>query len=251
MAKDDDFLIRVTALTKYFKSIQAVKGISFDVKRGTTVALLGPNGAGKTTTLCMLMSILTPTSGSIEMFGHDLETERYRILPRINYASPYIDLPWNMRVVDILKVYGCFYNVGNFGERLKKLARDLKIEGFMDRRFGRLSAGQKTRVSLVKGLLNSPEILLLDEPTASLDPETSDFIRDYIEKLQAETEMTVVMASHNMAEVERMAKTVIIMKDGKIMEEAAPSTLIRKFGRKTMEDVFLAIAKDETGMPVA
>ena len=245
MNQENDFVIEVDALCKRFGQVAAVDGISFRVRRGITTALLGGNGAGKTTTLAMLLGLLLPTSGTIRILGENMLQHRYRLLHRINFSSPYVDLPHRLTVRQNLTVYGHLYRMPKLRERISQLATELSLSDFLDRRYGRLSAGQKTRVSLAKSLLNEPELLLLDEPTASLDPDTADTIRTHLERYQQRTGATILLASHNMSEVERMCTDVIMMRQGKIVDIGAPDALIERYGRNSMEEVFIDIARNQ------
>jgi ABC-2 type transport system ATP-binding protein len=236
-------VIKVDNLVKRYGNTVAVAGISFAVERGVTAALLGGNGAGKTTTLSMLLGLLLPSEGSVEMLGHDVLRHRYRILPRINFSSPYVDLPHRLTVRQNLSVYARLYGLMHRRERIAQLAEDLQIARFLDRPAGKLSSGQKTRVALAKALLNEPEVLLLDEPTASLDPDTGDWVRSYLEDYQARTGATMLLASHNMGEVERLCSQVMMMKSGLIVDRGSPDELIDRYGRTNLEEVFLHIAR--------
>ncbi len=239
--------VQVADLVKRYPRATAVDGIGFTIPRGTTAALLGSNGAGKTTTLAILLGLLLPTSGSVTVLGEDVLRHRYRILPRINFSSPYVELPHRLTVRQNLTVYARLYGVPRRRERIAELAADLQIEDLLDRQAGKLSAGQKTRVALAKALLNHPELLLLDEPTASLDPDTGDWVRGYLEAWRAATGATILLASHNMAEVERLCSEVMMMKAGRIVDRGSPAALIGRYGRATLEEVFLAIARDRRG----
>lgn len=239
--------IHVNQLTKSFDSTIAVDAISFSIQRGQLVGLLGGNGAGKTTTLSMLLGILVPTSGTISILGIDMKKNRHAVLGHINFSSPYVDLPQRLTPRENLTIFSHLYNVKNYKQRIHELANDLEISPFMDRAYGGLSAGQKTRVLLAKSLINTPEVLLLDEPTASLDPDTADWVRQYIKKYQKQSGATVLMASHNMVEVERMCDDIIIMKSGKIVDRGGPKELIAKYGQTDMEQVFLSIARADEG----
>jgi ABC-2 type transport system ATP-binding protein len=221
-----------------------VDGISFTVARGVTAALLGGNGAGKTTTLSILLGLLLPTSGRVEVLGEDILRHRYRVLPRMNFSSPFVDLPHRLTVRQNLLIYARLYGLPDRRERIEKLARDLQISAFLERPAGKLSAGQKTRVALAKALLNEPELLLLDEPTASLDPDTGDWVRRYLEEWRARTGTTILMASHNMSEVERLCSEVLMMKEGHIVDRGSPQELISRYGRTNLEEVFLHIARE-------
>ncbi len=240
----DAAAIEVDNLVKRYKRTIAVDGISFVVARGACVALLGSNGAGKTTTLAMLLGLVAPSAGAIRVLGEDMLRHRHRVLGRMNFSSPYVDLPQRMTVRQNLDVYARLYGVADVRARIDALARDFQLETLLDRAVGRLSAGQKTRVALAKALLNEPELLLLDEPTASLDPDTADWVRGYLEAWRARTGATVVLASHNMAEVERLASDVLMMRRGRIVDRGAPRALVRRHGHDTLEQVFLAIARE-------
>ncbi|MBI1216181.1 MAG: ATP-binding cassette domain-containing protein [Alphaproteobacteria bacterium] len=241
--KEDTPSIVVRDLVKRYGKVLAVDGISFEIKKGSITALLGGNGAGKTTTISMLLGALKPTSGSIHVLGHDMEKNRYPALQRMNFSSPYVDLPGALTVRQCLRVYGKLYNVPDVENAIDKLAEDLDLSEFIDRKVGRLSAGQKTRVSVAKALVNKPEVLLLDEPTASLDPDTADRIRGYLDGFRRDYGMTFLMASHNMREVERLCDNVLMMKRGKIVDQGTPQQLITRYGRADMEEVFLDIAR--------
>ncbi|MCK6452947.1 MAG: ABC transporter ATP-binding protein [Alphaproteobacteria bacterium] len=235
--------ISVQGLTKRYGDVVAVDGIDFDVPRGACSALLGGNGAGKTTTISMLLGLLLPTAGRITVLGQDMVRRRYRVLPRMNFSSPYVDLPHRLTVRENLAVYGHLYGLPDVRSRVQVLVRDLQLEGFIDRESGKLSAGQKTRVALAKALLNTPALLLLDEPTASLDPDTADWVRGYLETYRRSTGATILLASHNMAEVERLCDQVLMMRAGRIVDRGAPEQLIRRYGRQNLEEVFLDIAR--------
>jgi ABC-2 type transport system ATP-binding protein len=241
--------IVVDTLVKRYPGAVAVDGISFRVAQGSTAALLGGNGAGKTTTLAVLLGLLLPSSGSVRVLGEDMLRHRYRVLGRMNFSSPYVDLPHRLSVRQNLAIYARLYGLARRRERILALARDLQIEEFLDRPAGRLSAGQKTRVALAKALLNEPELLLLDEPTASLDPDSGDWVRSYLETYRARTGATILLASHNMGEVERLCDTVMMMKSGRIVDRGSPQELASRYGRATLEDVFLHIARAEAPMP--
>jgi ABC-2 type transport system ATP-binding protein len=245
-----DPVIVVDNLVKRYGATLAVGGISFTVARGTTAALLGGNGAGKTTTLSILLGLLLPSEGKVEILGEDVLRHRYRVLPRINFSSPFVDLPHRLTVRQNLSVYARLYGVADHRERIDRLARDLQIEAFLKRPAGKLSSGQKTRVALAKALLNEPEVLLLDEPTASLDPDTGDWVRGYLEDYRARTGATILLASHNMAEVERLCSQVMMMKTGLIVDRGSPAELIDRYGRTNLEEVFLDIARTPELEPV-
>jgi ABC-2 type transport system ATP-binding protein len=236
-------VIQVEELVKRYGDTLAVGGISFSVGRGVTAALLGGNGAGKTTTLAILLGLLLPTSGAIRVFGEDVLRHRYRVLPRMNFSSPYVDLPHRLTVRQNLTIYARLYGLGRPAERIALLARDLQIEALLERPAGKLSAGHKTRVALAKALLNEPELLLLDEPTASLDPDTGDWVRGYLEQYRDRAGATILLASHNMAEVERLCSEVMMMKEGRIVDRGSPEALVERYGRTNLEEVFLHIAR--------
>ncbi len=238
-----ELVIRVEDLRKHYGPVRAVDGISFEVARGATCALLGGNGAGKTTTIAMLLGLLLPTGGQIQILGEDVPHHRYRVLPRINFSSPYLDLPQRLTVAENLTVYARLYGVYHIRERLATLGRDLDIAAFFKRPYGNLSAGQKTRVALAKALLNEPEILLLDEPTASLDPDTADRMRSILTDYRDRSGATLLLASHNMSEVERLCDQVIMLRTGHVVATGTPRELIHRYGRNDMEEVFLDIAR--------
>jgi ABC-2 type transport system ATP-binding protein len=236
--------ILVENLVKHYGPVVAVADVSFSVGRRRTVALLGPNGAGKTTTIAMLLGLLEPSSGSIRILGEHMPRQRARVLPRMNFTGPYVDLPQRLTVRQNLRIYADLYAVEAPRERIAELARDLDLVQFLDRPFGRLSAGQKTRVLLAKALINEPELLLLDEPTASLDPDTADQLRGHLERYQARTHATLLLASHNMGEVERLAHHVLMLRKGMLVDQGSPADLLARYGRDDLEDVFLDIARD-------
>jgi len=237
-------IIQVERLSKRFGSVQAVDSLSFSVDGGQAIGLLGGNGAGKTTTLGMLLGLIVPSAGSIRVLGEDMLRHRYRVLPRMNFSSPYVDVPHRLSVRENLTVYGHLYDLDDIRGRITALAGDLDLNEILDRTVSTLSAGQKTRVALAKALLNQPDILLLDEPTASLDPDTADWVRSYLSAYQRDSGATILLASHNMAEVERLCADVIMLKAGQVVAQDAPQALITGFGRQTLEDVFLDIARD-------
>ncbi len=236
-------VINVQDLSKRYGEVLAVDAISFGIRRGAVCGLLGGNGAGKTTTLAMLLGLLLPTSGRIQVLGADMLRQRHRVLARMNFSSPYVDLPHRLTVAENLTVFARLYGLKRVPAQLARLARDLDIEAFLKRPYGNLSAGQKTRVGLAKALLNEPEVLLLDEPTASLDPDTADRIRGYLMAYKHRTDATIMLASHNMLEVERLCTDVIMMRAGHIVDRDTPQRLLARFGRQNMEDVFLDIAR--------
>lgn len=237
-------IVSVRNLSKRFGGVVAVDRISFDLCRGSTVGLLGGNGAGKTTTLGMLLGLLLPSSGEIRIFGENMIQHRHRALPWMNFSSPYVDLPHRLTVRENLIIYGYLYGLKGIKSRITQLASDFDLTEFLDRPAGKLSAGQKTRAALAKALLNEPRLLLLDEPTASMDPDTADVIRGYLENYQRETNATILLASHNMSEVERLCSDVLVMRAGGLVDRGSPSNLIARFGRQTLEQVFLDIARD-------
>lgn len=236
--------IEVRDLSKRFGDFLAVDRLSFAVAPGETVALLGGNGAGKTTTISMLLGLLLPSEGSVHLLGCDMARHAHRVLHRINFSSPYVDLPRRLTVAQNLRFFARLYGVPDADQRLGRLGRELDLDGLWKKRTGQLSAGQKTRVSVAKALINRPEVLLLDEPTASLDPDTADWLRGYLERYQAERQVAILLASHNMAEVERLCDRVIMMKAGRLVDEATPAALLKKYGRTNLEEVFLDIARD-------
>jgi ABC-2 type transport system ATP-binding protein len=238
-------IIEVRNLSKKFSNHQAVKNISLDLKRGEIKGILGANGAGKTTTITMLLGLLTPTSGSIKILSHDISKNRHKILNKINFSSPYVDLPKKLTVRQNLFVYGMLYGVPNLNKKIKSISKELGFENLLDIKVGELSSGQKTRVSLGKAIINDPEILFLDEPTASLDPDTADRIRTFFENFCKKHNTAIILASHNMEEVTRLCDSVIMMKNGEITDQGSPSSLLKKYGKKKLEDVFLKIARGE------
>jgi ABC-2 type transport system ATP-binding protein len=239
-----DIVISVSELTKRYGETLAVDGVSFDVRRGETIGLLGGNGAGKTTTIAMLLGLLIPTTGRISILGHDMARDRFAALARMNFSSPYVALPHRLTVEENLRIYGHLYDVRNVGRRIAELARDLDLASLLDRPAGQLSAGQKTRVALAKALINRPEVLLLDEPTASLDPDTGDLVRTWMERYRAESGCAILLASHNMAEVGRLCSRILMMKRGRIVDRGTPADLLERYRRDDLEEVFLDIARD-------
>jgi len=236
----------VRDLTKVYGSVTAVDHISFTLSQGTTVALLGGNGAGKTTTIAMLLGLVMPTSGEVRVFGADMSRNRGDVAHRINFQSPYVDLPARLTVRENLTVYSGLYGIANAADRIAYIAEDLQIEPLLSRPTGKLSAGQKTRVGLAKALLNAPDLLLLDEPTASLDPDTADWIRRKLRDYAESRGATLLLASHNMTEVERLADRVILLDQGRIIEDETPADLIATYGRRTLEEVFLDVVRGRT-----
>jgi ABC-2 type transport system ATP-binding protein len=235
--------ISLDRAVKIYKGGMAVNGISFAVETGSVTALLGGNGAGKTTTIAMIMGLVTPTSGHVTVLGAQMPRQRYRVLHRMNFESPYVDMPMRLTVRQNLTVFGKLYGVPEVAQRVRELGTQFDLNDFLDRPAGKLSSGQKTRVSLAKALLNHPEILLLDEPTASLDPDTADWVRAELVRYRGERGATILLASHNMAEVERLCDRVIMMKRGEIVDDAPPERLLARYGRENLEDVFLDIAR--------
>ena len=235
--------IAVTQLSKLYKQTRAVDDISFSITRGSITGLLGGNGAGKTTTIAMIMGLVSPTSGHIEVLGHPMPDHSADVLGRMNFESPYVDMPARLTVRQNLTIFGRLYSVANLEARIAKLASDLDLGDFLDRPNGKLSAGQKTRVALAKALINQPELLLLDEPTASLDPDTADWIRQHLATYRKENGATILLASHNMLEVERLCDRVIIMKRGRIEDDDSPEAIMARYNRSTMEEVFLDVAR--------
>jgi ABC-2 type transport system ATP-binding protein len=235
--------IDVRHLRKVYGEVVAVDDLTFSVPRGAVLGLLGGNGAGKTTTIAMLLGLLEPTAGEIRVLGVDMLKRRYAALPRMNFSSPYVDLPHRLTVRQNLLFYGRLYGVKDLARRIEEIAEHMQIGPFLDRQSGKLSAGQKTRVALAKALINSPEVLLLDEPTASLDPDTADWVRGYLKDYQYETHATIMLASHNMSEVERLCDDVILLQAGRVFERGSPRELIERFGREDMEEVFLDMAR--------
>ena len=231
----------VESLSKNYFKKEAVKQISFSIDENEILGLLGPNGCGKTTTIAMMLGLLKPTNGKVIIHGLDIEKNRISLLHKMNFISPYIELPKKLTVKENLIVYGKLYGVKFISDRIKYLSEKLRLEEFINKKTGELSSGQKNRVSLAKALINEPSILFLDEPTASLDPETGDFVRSFIEKISKEKKMSILLASHNMDEVKRLCKNVLMMKDGKIIDKGSPSDLISKHGKSNLEEVFLKL----------
>ena len=236
--------IRVSGLTKRYGETLAVDDVSFAAARGQTIGLLGGNGAGKTTTIAMLMGLLIPTAGTIHVLGQDMARDRFAALARMNFSSPYVALPARLSVAENLRVYGHLYGVRGLEARIREVAAELDLLGLLERPAGQLSAGQKTRVALAKSLINRPELLLLDEPTASLDPDTGDMVRSWLERYRAASGCTILLASHNMAEVERLCSDVLMLKQGRIVDQGSPGELLARYGRDDLEEVFLDIARN-------
>jgi len=235
--------IAVDQLVKVYKTATAVDGISFALEAGSITGLLGGNGAGKTTTIATIMGLVIPTSGRVSVLGVDMARNRHRALHRMNFESPYVEMPMRLTIRQNLTVFGMLYGCDDVPGRIATLAEELELTDLLDRPTGKLSAGQKTRVSLAKSLINEPEVLLLDEPTASLDPDTADWVRGRLERYRAERGVTVLLASHNMGEVERLCERVIIMKKGRIEDDDTPQHLLARYGRHTLEEVFLDVAR--------
>jgi len=237
--------VEVTNLSKSYGLKEAVKNINFEVKENQIIGLLGPNGCGKTTTIGMLLGLLKPSNGEIIVNGMKIEENRINILKKINFISPYIELPKKLTVKQNLIVYGKLYSVRNLKSRIEYLASELRLEGLLSKITGELSSGQKNRVSLAKALINEPVVLLLDEPTASLDPEIGDFVRTFLENYKKEKKISILLASHNMNEVTRLCNSILMMKDGVIVDRGKPEELIIKHGRKNLEEVFLKITRNK------
>ena len=238
--------IEIKNLNIQYNNVVAVKNISFKINKGSIVGLLGPNGCGKTTTIGMMLGLIKPSSGNISINGKDIESEKNRtkILEKVNFISPYVELPKKLTVEENLEVYGRLYGVNNLQNKILNLMEDLDLTDFRKRKTGELSSGQKNRVSLAKALINEPEILLLDEPTASLDPDVGDYIRTYIENFASKKGTTILLASHNMNEVERLCNEVMMMKNGEIIDRGTCDDLIKKHGRKNLEETFLKIVRE-------
>ena len=238
--------IEIKNLNKEYNNILAVKNINFTINKGSIVGLLGPNGCGKTTTIGMMLGLIKPNSGTVFINGQNIENEnnRTKILEKVNFISPYVELPKKLTVEENLKVYGKLYGVSNLKDKISDLMKELNLFEFKKRKTGQLSSGQKNRVSLAKALINEPEILFLDEPTASLDPDVGDYIRTYIENFASKKGTTILLASHNMNEVERLCNEVMMMKNGKIIDKGTCNSLINKHGRKNLEETFLKIVRE-------
>tara|TARA_B100000965_G_scaffold110691_1_gene91411 strand:+ start:6774 stop:7508 length:735 start_codon:yes stop_codon:yes gene_type:complete len=236
-------LIIVENLSKNYSKKEAVKNINFKINENEILGLLGPNGCGKTTTIAMMLGLLKPTSGKVLINGEDIDKNRISLLHKMNFISPYIELPKKLSVKENLIVYGHLYGVKKVKSRIEYLTEKLRLKEFLNKQTGELSSGQKNRVSLAKALINDPSILFLDEPTASLDPETGNYVRSFIEKISKEKNMSILLASHNMDEVKRLCKNVLMMKDGEIIDKGAPNELIKKHGKTNLEEVFLKLNK--------
>ena len=238
--------IEIKNLSKKFKEIFAVNNISFEINPNQTVGLLGPNGCGKTTSIGMMLGLIKPSNGKILIKKKNINTlDRNKLLSIMNFASPYVELPKKLSVKQNLQIYGRLYGVEDLSSRISELVEDLNLKDFLNKQTGELSSGQKNRVSLAKSLINRPEILLLDEPTASLDPDTGDYVRSYVQSYKAKNKVTILLASHNMAEVERLCDSVIMMKKGKIIDQGTSKEIINRHGRSNLEETFLKIARSK------
>jgi len=237
--------LEIIELSKTYNAKEAVKNISFKINKNEIIGILGPNGCGKTTTIGMILGLLKPTKGKVLINGLEIETKRVEILNNLNFISPYIELPKKLTVKQNLEVYGRLYDVKNLSSKIEYLSEKLRLHEIIDKITGELSSGQKNRVSLAKSIINDPTVLLLDEPTASLDPETGDFVRSFLENYQKEKEASILLASHNMSEVERLCTSVLMMKDGTIIDRESPKELIKKHGRKNLEEVFLKLTREK------
>ena len=237
--------LEVIGLSKTYNTKEAVKEVSFKVNQNEIIGILGPNGCGKTTTIGMILGLLKPSKGKVLINGVEIENQRVDLLNQLNFISPYIELPKKLTVRQNLEVYGRLYDVNKHKEKIEYLCEKLRLYEFIDKLTGELSSGQKNRVSLAKSIINNPKVLLLDEPTASLDPETGDFVRSFLEEYQKENKTSILLASHNMAEVERLCSSVLMMNKGSIIDEGRPEELIKKHGRKNMEEVFLKLTREK------
>ena len=238
--------IEIKRLSKRFNNINAVNNISFSVDENKTIGLLGPNGCGKTTSIGMMLSLIKPSSGKILIDNKDInEIDKYDLLNKMNFASPYIELPKKLTVFQNLNVYARLYGVNNINERINEMVENLNLKDFLNKKTGELSSGQKNRVSLAKSLINKPKLLFLDEPTASLDPDVGDFVREYLEKYKSKNELTILLASHNMREVERLCNNIVMMKKGEIVDKGTCEDVIKKHGRSNLEETFLKIARSK------
>ena len=237
--------LQVINLKKKYNKTEAIKDLSFKVNEDEIIGILGPNGCGKTTTIGIILGLLKPTKGKILINGEEIEKKRVKLLSQLNFISPYIELPKKLTVRQNLKIYGKLYDVRNLNEQIENLSNKLRLNEILDKITGELSSGQKNRVSLAKSIINNPKVLLLDEPTASLDPETGDYVRSFLEIYQKEKKASIVLASHNMSEVERLCSSVLMMNNGSIIDHGSPYELIKKHGRKNMEEVFLKLNREE------
>ena len=240
-----NFPLEVIGLSKTYNNNEAVKRVSFKIEKNEIIGILGPNGCGKTTTIGMILGLLKPSSGKVLIQGVEVEVKRVDLLNNLNFISPYIELPKKLTVRQNLEVYGRLYDVKNLKSKINYLTEKLRLKKIINRITGELSSGQKNRVSLAKSIINDPVVLLLDEPTASLDPETGDFVRSFLEDYQKEKEASILLASHNMSEVERLCSSVLMMKNGIIIDQDSPKKLIKKHGRKNLEEVFLKLTRDQ------
>ena len=237
--------LEVIELSKFYNKEEAVKNISFKINKNEIIGILGPNGCGKTTTIGMILGLLKPSKGKVLINGYEIETKRVDLLNTLNFISPYVELPKKLTVKQNLEVYGRLYDVKNLGSKIDYLVEKLRLNEIIYKITGELSSGQKNRVSLAKSIINDPSVLLLDEPTASLDPETGDFVRSFLENYQEKRGASILLASHNMAEVERLCSSVLMMKNGSIIDQESPKELIKKHGRKNLEEVFLKLTREK------
>ena len=237
--------LEVVELSKIYNEKEAVKNISFKIKSNEIIGILGPNGCGKTTTIGMILGLLKPSKGKVLINGISIENSRVELLNNLNFISPYIELPKRLSVHQNLEVYGRLYDVKNLKKKIEELTENLRLNKIINKITGELSSGQKNRVSLAKSIINDPVVLLLDEPTASLDPETGEFVRSFLEEYQKENGTSILLASHNMAEVERLCSSILMMKNGVIIDQGSPEKLIKKHGRKNLEEVFLKLTREE------
>ena len=236
--------LEIINLSKTYNTKYAVKNISFKLGLNEIIGILGPNGCGKTTTIGMILGLLKPTTGKVLINGIEIESHRVDLLNELNFISPYIELPKKLTVKQNLEVYGRLYDVKKLKAKIEYLCEKLRLYEFLNKITGELSSGQKNRVSLAKSIINDPTVLLLDEPTASLDPETGDFVRSFLEEYQREKKTSILLASHNMSEVERLCSSVLMMNKGSIIDQGTPTELINKHGRKNMEEVFLKLTRE-------
>lgn len=240
---ENDYIINIKDVTKQYENVFAVKSLNLDLKKNSIYGLLGPNGCGKSTTMGMILGLISPTKGQIKVFGLDVEKNRSKILEKMNFISPFVDLPKKLTVEQNLKVFGNLYNVKNLKEKIPEILETLKIQKFRTRLMGELSSGQKNRVMLAKALINDPEILLLDEPTANLDPDIADFIINFLKRYAQRKNTTVIFASHNMVEVENLCDEIILMKSGKILKQDTPQKILKFYGKEDLKDVFLKLMR--------